>query len=106
MKITQENMEHVQEILDRFDVSGLNDLDQRLFEWNEANLKVYEVTIPKTVRFKIRVNATSTHSAIKAASDILDIDKIGPNEDHGTYEIMGPPGEVCDVTGATEVRDA
>jgi len=106
MNITEENMEHVQEILDRYGVSGLNDLDQRLFEWNEANLKVYEVTIPKTVRFRIRVNATSTHSAIKVASDILDVDRTGPSAEHGTYEIMGPPGEVCDVTGATEVRDA
>lgn len=106
MNITKENMEHVQEILDKYGVSGLNDLDQRLFEWNEANLKVYEVTIPKTVRFRIRVNATSTHSAIKVASDILDVDRTGPSAEHGTYEIMGPPGEVCDVTGATEVRDA
>ena len=106
MKIDKENMEHVQEILDKYDVSGLNDLDQRLFEWNEANLRVYEVTIPKTVRFKIRVNAISTHAAIKVASDILDVDRTGPSAEHGTYEIMGPPGEVCDVTGAVEVRDA
>lgn len=106
MKIDKENMEHVQEILDKYDVSGLNDLDQRLFEWNEANLRVYEVTIPKTVRFKIRVNAISTHSAIKVASDILDVERTGPSAEHGTYEIIGPPGEMGVIAGATEVRDA
>lgn len=106
MKITEENMEHVQEILDKYGVSGLNDLDHRLFEWNETNMKVYEVTIPKTVKFKIHVNATSAHAAIDVANDILDLEKAGPSAEHGTYEIVGPPGEICDVTGATEVRDA
>lgn len=106
MKIDKENLEHVQEILDKYDVSGLNDLDQRLFEWNEANLRVYEVTIPKTVRFKIRVNAISTHAAIDVANNILDIESTGPNPEHGTYEILGPIGDIGVVTGAVEVRDA
>jgi hypothetical protein len=106
MKITKENMEHVQEILDKYDVSGLNDLDQRLFEWNEANLRVYEVTIPKTVKFKIRVNATSTHAAIDVANDILDLDRTGPNAEHGTYEIVGPMDDAGIITSAVEVSDA
>lgn len=105
MNITDENKGHVQEILDRYGVSGLNDLDQRLFEWNEANLRTYEVTIPKTVRFKIRVSAVSTHAAIDVANNILDIDKVGPSEEHGTYEVVGPPGEVFDTTSAVEVHD-
>ena len=106
MKITQENRAHVQEILDRYGVTDMIDLDQRLFEWNEANMKVYEVTIPKTVKFKIRVNAINTQSAIEVASDILDINRTGPNAEHGTYDIMGPPGDVCSVMEAKEVRDA
>lgn len=106
MKITQENAGHIQEILDKYGVSGLNDLDQRLFEWNEANMKVYEVAIPKTVRFKIRVNATSVQAAIDVANDILDLDRTGPNAEHGAYEIIGPMGDIGVVTSATEVHDA
>lgn len=105
MKIDKENLEHVQEILDRHGVRGLNDLDMRLFEWGEENMKVFEVSIPKTVMFKIRVNAIDSNSAIRVAEDILDLSRTGPDAEHGSYKILGPSGEMFTIS-TREVRDA
>jgi hypothetical protein len=105
MKIDKENMEHVQEILDKYKVDGLNDLDRRLFEWGEENMKVFEVSIPKTVMFKIRVNAVNSNSAIQIAEDILDLSRTGPDAEHGSYKILGPSGKAF-TTSTREVRDA
>ena len=105
MKIDKENLEHVQEILDRYKVDGLNDLDRRLFEWGEENMKVFEVSIPKTVMFKIRVNAVNSNSAIEIAEDILDLSKTGPDAEHGSYKILGPSGKAFE-TSTREVIDA
>jgi hypothetical protein len=105
MKITKENMQHVQEILEKHGVDGLNDLDQRLFEWSEENMKVFEVSIPKTVMFKIRVNAIGSKSAVETAEDILDRSREGPDAEHGSYWILGPPGGAF-TTSTREVRDA
>lgn len=106
MKIDKENMQHVQEILEKHGVDGLNDLDQRLFEWGEENMRTFEVTIPKTVAFRIRVNAINAHNAIAVAENILEITKEGPNVEHGSYYIAGPAGEDSVIPRAVEVRDA
>ena len=108
MKIDKENMEHVQEVLDKYDIEGLYDLDQRLFEWNEANMRLWEVSVTRPVTFKFRVRALDSSSACKTANKILDKDKMGPSEEHGQYEIHEhtPYDENTMISTAKEVRDA
>lgn len=111
MKIDKENTEHVQEILDKYGVSGLNDLDQRLFEWQESSMKTYDVEVTRAVTFKIRVRATSFYAACSAGESALDDVPEGPNADHGTY-MVHPSGTLLDtgkaltLTFAKEVEDA
>lgn len=108
MKIDKENMEHVQEVLDKYEIDGLYDLDQRLFEWQEANMRLWDVSVTRPVTFKFRVRALDSSSACKIANKILDKDKIGPSEEHGQYEIHEKAfyDQETLATHAKEVKDA
>lgn len=107
MKITQENMGHVQEILDKYDVSGLNDLDQRLFEWREENRREFEVAVTRLVTFKFRVSASSVSEACRTAEREMDAIPNGPSPDHGSYRIHPvDDGGFNTATMAREVLDA